>query len=112
MMRVHYEADGEVERIDIDQEVYEAAKKLDTLDQLRGFDSYNFAEILVQFHQRLLDQLLAADPDDHHWIAVRKDEIAFWSAVVDYMKFIEFQAEQGVLIKVIPTPDHQDPPRL
>lgn len=87
-------------RIDVKREVYEAAKKLETLEGLREFSAYDFAQIVAGFHQAALEQNIKGDPDDPHWIPMRRQEIAFWEAVADFLLAREVE-DAGVEINII-----------
>lgn len=87
-------------KIDVKRDVYEAAKKLENLDGLRGFDCYNFAEIIADFHQRQLDRNREGDPEDPFWIPMREQEIRFWQDVAEYLMALEYEAED-VQINII-----------
>ena len=72
-------------RIDVTLVVYEAAKKLETLEGLRDFSAYDFTQIVAGFHKAALDENIKGDPDDPHWSPIRRQEIEFWEAVADYL---------------------------
>lgn len=87
-------------RIDVTREVYEAARKLETLEGLREFSAYDYAQIVAGFHKAALDENIKGDPGDPHWIPMRRHEIAFWEAVADYLMAREVE-DAGVEINII-----------